>query len=471
MTTLVERLDFTAALPRARSRRDTEADTVQFAQAALAAAKQEGLQLAVRARYVALAVIACLLPIINPSWEQLYYMPLLGLFALIGWGQVKVGRVGVSRPELVLLFCDLALLTFVAVVPNPFGSGSWPLAMQYHFGNFIYFFVLLSTATLAYSWRTVIAVGTWTTALWILGMVWVWWQPDRAPELTARIAAAVGSDDRLLRLISPNSIVLSSRIQELVVFMIAAVTLAVAVRRGNDLLIRHAAVERERGNLARYFSPNVVEELSRHDEPLKQVRTQNVAVLFVDIVGFTAFADARAPEQVVGTLREFHALMEREVFSHNGTLDKYLGDGLMATFGTPFAAAGDASNALRCAQAMMAAVDRWNGERKAVGEAAMRVGFGLHYGPVVLGDIGVTCLEFAVIGSTVNAASRLEALTRTLDCALVVSDDLVKCAKAEAGDADAVFRPLIAQASQAIRGLESPIAIWTQARTENYGLR
>ncbi|HZR76907.1 adenylate/guanylate cyclase domain-containing protein [Bradyrhizobium sp.] len=464
MSTLVERLDFTAALPRARSRRDTEAETVQFAQATLAAAKQEGLKLAVRARYVALAVIACLLPILYPSWQQLYYVALLGLFALIGWAQVRVGRLGVSRQELALLFCDLALLTFVAVVPNPFGSNQWPVAMQYHFGNFIYFFVLLSVATLAYSWRTVIAVGTWTAGLWIIGIIWVWWQPDRAPELTARIAAAVGGDERLFNLISPNSIVLSSRIQEIVVFIIAAVTLAVAVRRGNDLLIRHAAVERERGNLARYFSPNVVEELSRHDEPLKQVRTQNVAVLFVDIVGFTAFADARAPEEVVGTLREFHALMEREVFDHSGTLDKYLGDGLMATFGTPFAGAADASNALRCAQAMMMAVDQWNGERKAAGEAPMRVSFGLHYGPVVLGDIGVTCLEFAVIGSTVNAASRLEALTRGLGCALVVSDDLVKCAKTEIGSADAVFRPLIAQTPQTIRGLENPIAIWTQAQ-------
>ena len=113
-----------------------------------------------RARYVALAVIACLLPVINPAWEQLYYVALLGLFALIGWAQVRVGRVGVSRSELALLFCDLALLTFVIVVPNPFGTTHWPVAMQYHFGNFIYFFVLLSGATLAYSWRTVVAVGT-----------------------------------------------------------------------------------------------------------------------------------------------------------------------------------------------------------------------------------------------------------------------------------------------------------------------
>ena len=464
MTTLIEGLDLPAASALSRSRRDNAADTVQFAEAALARAKNEGLRLAVRARYIALGVIACLLPILNPAWDQLYYVALLGLFALIGWAQVRVGRVGVSRVELALLFCDLALLTFIAVVPNPFGISHWPVAMQYHFDNFIYFFVLLSGATLAYSWRTVITVGTWTSVLWIVGLIWVWWQPDRNPELTARIASAIGDDHRLFQLVSPNSIVLGNRIQEIVVFLICAVTLAVAVRRGNDLLIRHVAIARERTNLARYFSPNVVEELSARDEPLKQVRTQSVAVLFVDIVGFTAFADGREPEEVIRTLREFHALMEQEVFRNKGTLDKYLGDGLMATFGTPFAGDADAGNALRCAQAMLATVEQWNAERRSAHEPSIKVSFGLHYGPVVLGDIGLTCLEFAVIGSTVNAASRLEALTRALDCALVASDDLVRRAKAEAGGAGTEFAPLIAQAPQTIRGFEQPIAIWTQAR-------
>jgi len=464
VTTLVERLELPAILPRARSRKETETETIQFAQTALANAKHEGLRLAVRARYVALVVIALLMPILNPTWEQLYYLVLLIPFAVIGWAQVKVGRVGHSRAELALLFCDLALLTFIAVVPNPFSSSHWPVAMQYHLGNFIYFFVLLAGATLAYSWKTVITVGTWTSVLWIIGVIWVWFQPDPDLELTARIAAAIGDDHRMFGLISPNSIVVPARIQEIVVFMIVAVTLAIAVRRGNELLIHHAAIERERTNLARYFSPNVVEELSRHDEPLKQVRTQNVAVLFVDIVGFTAFAEARSPEEVVRTLRAFHALMEQEVFRHKGTLDKYLGDGLMATFGTPFAGDADASNALRCAQAMMTAADTWSRQRAAAGEPPIRVSFGLHYGPVVLGDIGLTCLEFAVIGATVNAASRLEALTRTLDCALIASDDLVKRAKTEVGSADAEFARLVAQAPQSIRGLEQPIAIWIQAR-------
>jgi len=457
---LIDRFNWSAALSPARNQRDAE--TVQFAKTALASAKREGLQLAVRARHVALAVIACLLIVINPVWEQLYYVVLLGLFALIGWAQVRVGRVGVSRSELALMFCDLALLTFIIVVPNPFATTHWPVAMQYHFGNFIYFFVLLAGAVLAYSWRTVIAVGTWTALLWMIGMAWVWWQPDRNPALTASIAAAVGSDHRLFALISPDAIEFGVRIQEIVVFMIVAATLALAVRRSNDLLIRHAAVERERGNLARYFSPNVVTELSKQDEPLKQVRTQNVAVLFVDIVGFTAFADTRTPEEVVRTLREFHGSMEQEVFRHSGTLDKYLGDGLMATFGTPFAGDADAGNALRCAQAMIDSIEELNLERSNRGEPPIRLSIGLHYGQVVLGDIGLNRLEFAVIGTAVNVASRLETLTREYGCTMVASDDLMRRARKEAGSSNADFSHLVERPPRTIRGLEQPVRIWTR---------
>ena len=180
-------------------------------------------------------------------------------------------------------------------------------------------------------------------------------------------------------------------------------------------MISHAGIERERTNLARYFSPNVVEQLSRNDEPLKQVRTQNVAVLFADIVDFTAYADGRSPMEVIGTLRQFHERMEREVFRHGGTLDKYLGDGLMATFGTPFAGDFDAVNALRCAQAMIGSIDELNLDRKNRSEPPIRLSIGLHYGEVVLGDIGLNRLEFAVIGTAVNAASRLETLTASTD--------------------------------------------------------
>ena len=447
---------------RTDGRTDVQQDIQKFAEAALADSKREGLWLAVRARWVALAVIALTLPIMNPHWEVIYYIVSLGLFAVIGWAQLKVGKAGVSRPELFLMFCDLALLTFIAVVPNPWSPGGWPIGMQFRFNTFIYFFVLLATAPLAYSWRTVIAMGTWTAALWAVGVGWVWLQPETHAALAERVRAAVGSDVRMFALIDPTAVHIAARFQEIVVFLIVAVTLAVAVRRSNALLVSHAGIERERTNLARYFSPNVVEQLSKNDEPLKQVRTENVAVLFADIVGFTAYADGRNPAEVIGTLRRFHERMEREIFRHEGTLDKYLGDGLMATFGTPFPGASDAGNALRCAQTMLGAIDDLNRERRHRGEPPIRISIGLHYGQVVLGDIGLNRLEFAVIGTTVNAASRLESLTREFGCAIIASDDLVQRASAETSSSDADFTHLVAQPPQAIRGLEQPLGIWTR---------
>jgi len=218
-------------------------------------------------------------------------------------------------------------------------------------------------------------------------------------------------------------------------------------------------VARERTNLARYFPPNIVDQLAHTDQPLAAVREQDVAVMFVDIVGFTKFAEAHSPGETVGTLREFHARMERAVFDHHGTLDKFLGDGLMATFGTPQAGDRDAGNALACAKAMLAAVDRWNAERRAVGAEEIRVSVGVHYGTVVLGDIGSERrLEFAVLGDTVNVASRLEGLTRTLDARMAVSGQLLDAARAEAGQE--VGGDLTSAGATDIRGRDEEIHVW-----------
>jgi len=442
-------------------RQETEEHQDRFAEAALRDAKHSGLLLAVRVRWIALVVIAVMLPIINPNWEVLYFHALLCLFALIGWGQLKVGRVGTSRLELLLIFCDLALMTFVTVIPNPWSTFDWPWAMQYRFGAFIFFFVLLAGGTLAYSWRTVIAMGTWTAGLWTAGIIGIYFYPNAQPELSGAVSVALAPDQLMADGLDPNSLQIGLRIQELVVFLIVAVTLALTVRRSGDLLISHAALERERTNLARYFSPTVVEELSKNDEPLKQVRTQDVAVLFVDIVGFTAFADGRTPEEVIEALRQFHGRMENEVFRHNGTLDKYLGDGLMATFGTPFAGVADAGNALTCARAMIKQLNELNAERSKEGKPALRAGFGIHYGPVVLGDIGANRLEFAVLGTTVNVASRLEELTRKLGCTLVVSENLIRKAKLEDATPAEEFTGLVEKPAQDIRGMEGQVVVWT----------
>jgi adenylate cyclase len=461
LSMLAETADITLPRSEPAQRADARQVTQKFAEAAIADSKRKGLLLAVRARWLALAVTAVTIPIINPHWDVLYYVAMIIPFAAIGWAQLKVGKAGRSGPELFLMFCDLALMTFLVIVPNPF-TGDWPLGMQFRFNTFSYFYVFLATATLAYSWRTVVAMGFWTAGLWAIGVAWIYFQPETHAPLIERVRAAIGSDHRMFDILNPAAIGVGARFQEIIVFLIVALTLALAVRRANALLISHAGIERERSNLARYFSPNVVEQLSQNDEPLKQVRTQNVAVLFADIVGFTAYSDGRSPMEVIGTLRQFHERMEREVFRHAGTLDKYLGDGLMATFGTPFTGDSDAGNALRCAQAMIASIGELNHERRVRNEPPIQLSIGLHYGQVVLGDIGLNRLEFAVIGTAVNAASRLEALTREYGCAMVASDELVQRARAESGGSSADFADLVAQPPRTIRGLEQPVGIWTR---------
>src|ERR1051325_9608970 len=114
-------------------RTEAQQDTLKFAEAALTDSKREGLLLAVRARWVALAVTAATLPIINPNWDVIYYILMLGFFALIGWAQLKVAKVGRSPIEVFLIICDLALLTFLSVVPNPWSDVHWPIGMQFRF--------------------------------------------------------------------------------------------------------------------------------------------------------------------------------------------------------------------------------------------------------------------------------------------------------------------------------------------------
>ncbi len=463
MSALAEAADITSLRSKAAGRTDHQQDTLKFAESALADSKRDGLLLAVRARWVALAVTAVTLSLINPNWDVVYYILMLGFFAVIGWAQLKVGKVGRSRPELFLIFCDLALLAFLSVVPNPWSNVHWPIGMQFRFDSFIYFFIFLATATLAYSWRTVLTIGMGTGALWAIAVGWAYLQPETHAALSERVREAIGADIRMFNILDPSSIGFGERFQQVIVFMVVAAILALAVRRSNALLISHAGLERERANLARYFSPNVVDELSGNDEPLARVRTQDVAVLFADIVGFTAYADGRDPKDVIETLRQFHERMEREVFQHGGTLDKYLGDGLMATFGTPFVGDSDALNALRCARGMIASIAKLNRERSDRNEPPIQVSVGLHYGQVVLGDIGLNRLEFAVIGTTVNAASRLEALTREFGCAIVVSDALVQQARAETNHASTDFAALVERPAQTIRGLERPVGIWTCA--------
>lgn len=240
-----------------------------------------------------------------------------------------------------------------------------------------------------------------------------------------------------------------------------------AIAHVRQLDQQRADAERARANLARYFSPNIVDLLAEQDEPLGPVRRQMVAVLFVDIVGFTRMAEAMAPEAVVALLREFHERMANRIFACGGTIEKYIGDEIFAVFGLPQASPHDAVIALRCAASMLDELEAWNRVRAEKGEMPLAIGIGVNYGPAVLGDVGTEhSLSFTVIGDTVNIASRLQGLTRELETPLVVAEAVVR--QIVGGQADGSIEPPLGlqdRGERELRGRSGTIRIWTRAGT------
>ena len=380
-----------------------------------------------RARAVSLAVIAVWIMSLMPPGDALFYLPLLGMFVVIGYGHYWVTA---NRPHRILLrvgliALDFGLLAFTTLADNPLND--WVMAAPHRLdsGNFGYFLILLIGVGLSYSALRMILSGIIAGIAWTAGYLWIAAQPGAYTYLTRDLPTTA---DWIAAHSDPMFVDLHVLYQDLIILGIITGILALTVRGSRRLVLEQVQVARERQNLARYFPPNMVDSLAERDEPLGPVRSQDVAVLFADVVGFTRWAEDKEPGAVIGQLREVHRRLGEAVFEHGGTLDKFMGDGLMATFGTPDVGPEDAVNAIAAAAAMQDAIAAFNAEH--TGKEPVCVAVGVHYGPVVLGDIGsAQRMEFAVLGDAVNVASRLERATREAGCGVLVSAEAVEAAR------------------------------------------
>lgn len=228
---------------------------------------------------------------------------------------------------------------------------------------------------------------------------------------------------------------LNYQLLPIVLIGLAAFILFVIGRRTRRLLVTSLEQMTRTTRLARYFSPNLAARLAEADDDRALAgRRLPVAVLFVDIRGFTAIGETLSPEELGAFLSDYRNRLTGPVFSHGGTVDKFIGDAIMAVFGSPIQRDDDARRALSCAIAILDAAAQWSEERRTAGQPPVGIGIGAHYGEVFAGALGnEQLLEYTVIGDTVNVAERLERLSREVDSPFVVSAALLEAAGDAAG--------------------------------------
>ncbi len=234
------------------------------------------------------------------------------------------------------------------------------------------------------------------------------------------------------------------------------------------LAYRLSTEERRRSRVTAMFGlfvpPEVVEELAAEDAPTARLEAdrREVTILFSDVWDFTAYAEQRQAEDVVALLNRYFSLMHEVVWQYGGTLDKYMGDGLMAFFGAPTSQEDHPKRAVRAAIEMVRQTRLHQREWAAFGLTNLRVGVGLHTGEALVGYAGSKGrMQYTCLGNAVNLASRLEELNREFNTEILISDVLYERVK------DVVEAKPIGRAR--IRGLSSEVLVYsvTGIKTES----
>ncbi len=244
---------------------------------------------------------------------------------------------------------------------------------------------------------------------------------------------------------------------------VASATLAYAIAgRTRRLAMDGAAAvltaERARQALGVYVSEEVAERAMGEGALRPGGERRDVAVLFSDLRDFTAYADRLPPERLVREVNDYLDRMVEVIRAEGGVVDKYIGDAIMVVFGIPEARPDDAARAARTAAAMQRALEAHNLERTREGLPPLRQGIGVHYGPAIAGNIGsADRLQYTVMGSVVNVASRLENATKVEGVPVLLSAQLVA---ALGGAGEPALRP---HGTLQLRGAEEPVEVFTLA--------
>jgi len=227
---------------------------------------------------------------------------------------------------------------------------------------------------------------------------------------SAMCTPLMGSDQKVLGILYVDNLTAThSFADEDLEFLIAFGGLTAVAIENSQLSERIRREALVRSNFERYFSPNIASVIAEQQNAGKlPSQKQPVVIFFSDIRGFTPMSEDMSPDDIATLLTEYFTEMVEIVFEHSGTLDKFMGDAIMALWGAPIVHADDADRAMQCALDQLAVLEKMNAKWEEQGRPPVAIGIGINFGEVFAGNIGSDRrLEYTVIGDAVNTASRL----------------------------------------------------------------
>ena len=227
---------------------------------------------------------------------------------------------------------------------------------------------------------------------------------------SAMCTPLMGSDSKVLGILYVDNLTAThSFADEDLEFLIAFGGLTAVAIENSQLSERIRREALVRSNFERYFSPNIAQVISQQQDAGRLPSEKRpVVVFFSDIRGFTPMSETMSPDEIAKLLTEYFTEMVDKVFEHGGTLDKFMGDAIMALWGAPIAHADDADRAVQCALAQLTELEKLNTKWKQEGRTEVQIGIAINFGEVFAGNIGSDRrLEYTVIGDAVNTAYRL----------------------------------------------------------------
>ncbi len=318
----------------------------------------------------------------------------------------------------------------------------------------LYIFIFIALRALRFEARYVILAGATAATGW-LAMA--------AYAILADPSGAVVTRD-YVRYLTSNSILIGAELDKIIAILLVTAVLAVALVRARRLLVRAIVEEAAARDLSRFFAPEIAARIVGAERQIRPgyAEAREASILTIDIRGFTRLANSVPPSQLIALLVEYESRMVRVIQAHGGCIDKFLGDGILATFGAAAPSETHAADALRALEGIVSAADDWNRARAQSGLEALRIGAAVAAGRVVFGAVGdETRLEFTVIGDAVNLAAKLEKHNKVGETRALASADAFELAVAQGFvPAGAVERvgPLH------VHGVETPLEIVVLAR-------